>query len=456
MAQCSPSTNLEGGFGNSDGSFTKGSRRAVRKLLVCLILFVFTSAHAAGQRVVILKVDGLPPQMLADFVEARDPVTGLSRLPWIEKVFFRDGAWVKNFYSHGVSVSAPSWQVLETGRPLVIHGNVEYDRYTMRAYDYLNFFPFYFKYARSKSVDMPIVEAMDRLGIPLLLDRFPTDERYQGIQLCQRELRWATVESTLRKRFTSRSLEKLFNEWQSGMDLRNMVNEQIARELLDRLNDPKILYLDYFTPEFDHLVHIDNTRESQYVRLRELDRLVGTIQSGIERSPLAGQTLFVVLSDHGMNTSPDFFSQGFDLVKFFGGAVGGGHHVVTNRHPNEAFKVKGLNPFVSAVITPALKSSYLGGQQARYPTVLLDLDGNERASIYLRANALNRIHLLLQQLQRKNLSGDERMQVTNMLENVINKNRKSWQRIADELDEELNAVRAAIDNTRRTVASLPN
>jgi Type I phosphodiesterase / nucleotide pyrophosphatase len=428
----------------------------VRKLLVCLILFVFTSGHAADRRVVILKVDGLPPQMLADFVRARDPATGLSRLPWIEKVFFRDGAWVKNFYSRGVSVSAPSWQVLETGWPLVIHGNVEYDRYTMSAYDYLNFFPFYFRYSRSKSVDMPIVETLDRLGIPFLLDRFAVSERYQGIQLFQRELRWPTVESTLRKRFTSRSPEKLFNEWQSGMDLRNMVNEQIARELLERLKDPKILYLDYFTPEFDHLLHIDNNPDSQYVRLRELDRLVGLIQTEIERSPLAGQTLFVVISDHGMNTSPDFFSQGFDLVKFFGSARGGGHHVVTNRHPNEAFKLKGLNPFVSAVITPAPKSSYLPGQQARYPTVLLDLDGNERASIYLRANALNRIHLLLQQLQRKDLSGDERTQVTNMLENVINKNRKSWQRVADELEEELNAVRAAIDNTRRIVASLPN
>src|SRR5262245_45238835 len=129
MAPCSPSTSPEERLAKRDGSLSKRSRRAVRKLLLCLILFVFTSAHAAARRVVIVKVDGLPPQMLADFVEARDPVTGLSRLPWIEKVFFRDGVWVKNFYSRGVSVSAPSWQVLETGWPLVIHGNVEYDRY---------------------------------------------------------------------------------------------------------------------------------------------------------------------------------------------------------------------------------------------------------------------------------------------------------------------------------------
>src|SRR5262245_15461258 len=119
-------------------------------------------ADAAARRVVILKVDGLPGQMLADFVQERDPATGLSRLPWIEKVFFHGGTWVKNFYARGVSVSAPSWQVIETGRHMVIHGNVEYDRYSMRPYDYLNFFPFYFNYSRSKSVDMPSVETLDR------------------------------------------------------------------------------------------------------------------------------------------------------------------------------------------------------------------------------------------------------------------------------------------------------
>jgi hypothetical protein len=235
-----------------------------------------------------------------------------------------------------------------------------------------------------------------------------------------------------------------------------VVNQQIERELLERLQDPKILYLDYFTPEFDHLVHLDNRRESQYAGLKELDRLVGQIQSGIERSPLARETLFVMLSDHGMNTSPDFFSQGFDLVKIFGSAAGGSHHVVTNRHPREAFKVKGLNPFVNAVTTPAPKSSYLAGQQSRYPTALLDLDGNERAAIYLRSNSLNRIHLLLQQLQNKNLSPTERGEFSRMLRREIDEKRKSWQLIADELEQELNAVFAAIANARQTLKSFLN
>ena len=39
-------------------------------------------------------------------------------------------------------------------------------------------------------------------------------------------------------------------------------------------------------------------------------------------------------------------------------------------------------------------SYYLKGQSTSYPTVLLDFDGNERASIHLRDNDLNLLHIL--------------------------------------------------------------
>jgi hypothetical protein len=73
-----------------------------------------------------------------------------------------------NYYSRGLSLSAPSWSILDTGRHLEIRGNSEYDRYTLRPYDYLNFFPFYVGYARNRRVDMPGVEVLDgplRFGI---------------------------------------------------------------------------------------------------------------------------------------------------------------------------------------------------------------------------------------------------------------------------------------------------
>jgi hypothetical protein len=62
----------------------------------------------------------------------------------------------------------------------VIRGNAEYDRATLRVYDYLNFFPFYFNNARNRRADMPSVEVLDEAGIPLLIDRYTPKERYQA------------------------------------------------------------------------------------------------------------------------------------------------------------------------------------------------------------------------------------------------------------------------------------
>ena len=110
--------------------------------------------------VVVLKIDGLPPRLLQQH-----------KPPWIERVFGQGGTQVDNFYVRGISLSAPSWSLLDTGRPLEIHGNVEYDRYTLRPYDYLNFVPFYFSAATSGRIDMRGVELLDEIGVPLLLDR---------------------------------------------------------------------------------------------------------------------------------------------------------------------------------------------------------------------------------------------------------------------------------------------
>ena len=68
-----------------------------------------------------------------------------------------------------------------------------------------------------------------------------------------------------------------------------------------------------------------------------------------------------------MNTSPAVFSQGFNFVDWFNSPAGGGHHVLTNRHPLTEFTLKGLDPFVSEVITPSPDSNYLSGQATNIP-----------------------------------------------------------------------------------------
>ena len=95
---------------------------------------------------------------------------------------------------------------------------------------------------------------------------------------------------------------------------------------------------------------------------------------------MADRTILALVSDHGMNSEIGTFSQGYNLIDLFCSSAGGGHHVMTNRHPMGEYKLKGLNPFVSQVVSASRESFYLQDQAEQYPTALMDLDGNERAS----------------------------------------------------------------------------
>jgi hypothetical protein len=356
------------------------------------------------KRVVVLKADGLPGWLVDRMLSERDPITGRSPLPSIERIFVQRGVRLRHFYSRGVSLSVPSWAVLDTGQPSPIRGNVEYDRYTLRAFDYLNFIPFYFKSAFSQAADMPGVELLDDLGIPLLADRFDRGQTHQSFQLYQRGIRWDTLKRAARGPFPVLAPRQLFDEWQAGFALSRALEDEIEKALLDALADDRILYLDLFTGDYDHLAHLDNSESAQRGVVSKIDGLVGRVWSAIEKSALADQTLLVLVSDHGMNTRPGTYSQGYNLVELLRGAEGGAHHVVTNRHPLSEYKLRGLFPFVHRVFTASGVSPYGASSPKDYPTALLDLDGNERAGIYLRNSDLNLIHLLLLQLERRDLA----------------------------------------------------
>jgi hypothetical protein len=162
--------------------------------------------------------------------------------------------------------------MLDTGQHQIIHGKVEFDRLNLRAYDYMNFFPFYTRHPLLR-VDMPGVEVLDEAGVPLLIDRFPPDARFQSLQLYQRGHRWRTLEHTLPNRLFSRSPRELFDEWQSGLELTSSVDEQVERELLADIAGERFYYLDYFWGEFDHIAHLNNDRESQARLARKAGRV---------------------------------------------------------------------------------------------------------------------------------------------------------------------------------------
>lgn len=418
-------------------------------MLRALILALTLSPAAIGapKRIVLIKADGLPAEVLARWLQASGPRSGQTELPWIQRVFIERGTWVRNFYTRGISLSAPSWSILDGGQHMPIRSNAEYDRYTLRVYDYLNFFPFYLSYARYHRVDMPAVEVMDELGLPLLIDRFEPTDRLLSPQLFQRSVRFHTLGQTIPQAIKARGPRQLFDEWQTGFEVTSSVGEQVERELLSQLAGPERNYFDYFFGDYDHVAHLAPDDVSTRDVLKKLDALIGRVWTAIEKSPRARDTLLVLVSDHGMNTEPAVYSQGYDLIRLFNSVQGGAHHVVTNRHPLTEFKIRGLDPFVSEVTTASPNSLYLRDQESRYPTVVLDLDGNERASVHLRNNDLNRIHILLQQLASEG-SPAVRERVRAELEAILERRRPLWTRTVAELDEELAALARAIERQR--------
>ncbi len=422
--------------------------RSLVLLALTLLLFSPETCFAAPRRLVVIKVDGLPYDLLDTFVREREPRSGKSRLPWIDHIFYKRGTRLANFYVRGTSLSAPSWSLLDTGQHLQIKGNVEFDRYTLYAYDYLNFIPFYLKSAAGTRIDMPGVELLDSLGLPLLADAFPHQQRYISFQLYQRGVRFNTLKEGLQKRFL-KDPRDLMDEWTMGFETRSTFFDQTERELIQKLDDPGVRYLDLFVSGFDHVAHHNRDRQSHLFEMVELDGLIGRIWTAIEKSATASETALILVSDHGINTDERIYSQGYNLVKLLGSAAGGGHHVITKRRLLMEYSIKGLNFLVPLVTTSTNESYYLKGESTDYPTALLDFDGNERASIHLRDSDLNLLHILLRQLQRNNLSPGLRGAMTASFFEVLDSRRAAWQKNLHELNEELAVLRGCIEQQRQ-------
>lgn len=427
-------------------------------LFFCLTLWRLTLG--AGEipasppcRLVILKIDGLSDDLLENTMNKRDPATGRSLMPWFTRIFRENGTIFKNFYTRGISLSTPSWALLDTGRHGVIRGNVEFDRYTGRSYDYVNFFPFYLMSARNKQVDMPAVELLDQLGIPLVMDAFPYESRIRSFQLLQRGVHWQTFRDVLKRRVKTQLFLSPV-ESVGPPSLYKTLEAQTEEELLAALNNSQMLYLDFYTGDVDHDTHLTNKVESLEDTLRHLDALAGRMWSAIQKSELAAQTVFVAVSDHGMNNLPDRNSQGFNLPDFLSSPAGGSHHVVTNRFQFDDYKIRGLAPLVHRTVAPSSTSTYLA-KQTSYPTAWLDLDGNERAAVQLRNNDYNKLHILLQQLGRKDLPELERAAAVKYARAVIDRHRNEWDMTTRGLSEELDALNRDIENRKNETRRLP-
>ena len=400
-------------------------------------------AHAEVKRVIIVKMDGLPGWYVEQALADKDPATGKSRAPWFDHIFAQRGARLTNFYTRGISLSVPSWSLLDTGQHLQIHGNAEYDRYTMKVYDYMNFFAFLTNYSRGNAADEAGVEVLDEAGVKLFYDYYPYTSTYVNSQLFERGARIKMLQDALTNKFQPAKARDIFDEWQAGFNMTESVYQEMERNVIVRLKDPKFQYLDLFTGEFDHQSHLTMDKFTLQRAYDRIDRSLGRVWSAIQESPLADETVMVAVSDHGMNTTEGVYSQAYDLVRFFTSAAGGGHHTITNRFVMQEFKLRGLDPFVFKVVTPSSESFYLQGQSSQYPTALLDLDGNERACVHLRNNQLNQVHMLLEAIGSNK---KQARQYANQAMEIIDGQRARWAKALQELRAEIAALEAKRDS----------
>src|SRR5689334_10268024 len=80
----------------------QGSILVHAQALLALILLL--PSLSAASRAVIVKVDGVPAELVSELANEKDPSTGKSRLPWIDEVFARNGTRIANFYVRGISL----------------------------------------------------------------------------------------------------------------------------------------------------------------------------------------------------------------------------------------------------------------------------------------------------------------------------------------------------------------
>jgi len=422
--------------------------------ILLLLLCSVGTALAQTKRLVIIKCDGLPYDVVDSVVKQRNPQSGKSLLPWIDHIFYQRGARLSNFYVRGMSLSAPSWSLLETGQHLQIKGNVEFDRFTLHSYDYLNFFPLYLAGINGTRVDMRAVEVLDSLGLPMLSDAYPHNERYITYSIFLRNQRYSTLQASLQNRFM-KSPRELFDEWTMGIELRSAITDQLVKELTTNLANPKIHYLDLMMEDFDHVAHHNNDAQSHLSALQRMDAVIGQVWTAIQKSPLADETTMVLISDHGVNTDEKIYSQGYNLVKLLGSRMGGGHHVVTKRRLMLDYSIKGVNPFVPLITTTTPDTYYLKGESTTYPTAMLDFDGNERASVHLRDSDLNQLHILLQQLQQARLTDATEKAAIDEFFAVIDRRRSDWEKDLKQLKTELGALDRAITAQRKLWEAQP-
>ena len=430
-------------------------------LLAAWLLAGALFAQEERPRLVLIKVDGVPPDLLAalsvpereDYwrrlayapdlkraVRFYQEQTGRSIiLPNIRHYFFEEGVYVENVYSETLTLSPASWALIDTGQPSVIKGHCTFSRDTCYLRYYLDGFRDTLDAIRHGASKSAALWNLDQVGVSLMSDGFHPHRAWSGPQIYRRTANRAVILESGRRWLDNNEsgvpglVRSHLSRLVTGIDYTEFIQEIsgifTARKILqkDLLEEEKY---DYLSPVFtllDHQQHVDPHPENLIHWAGWLDREVGRIFAAIERSSRKSRTIVAMVSDHGSEIQPGKTAFSFPITKAFRQPLFGNHTVKTLLTENVwsavTVPITGLD---SPRIYESHGSPYgenAGGEEG-YATCFIDNFGNGRAAVNLRNDDLNRLHLLLLEIKRSKPDSERWHQLKSMFRRNLGRTRR--------------------------------
>lgn len=424
-------------------------RRSLRRVFVGWLLvallgspaWVLSHPRSHPLRLILIKVDGLPPALVAAaaFPDRPDLVGRLPYahqfrravdlyrqqtgrqliMPNVRKYFFTEGVVCDNMFAQTLTLSAASWSVIDTGQPSVVKKHGTFSRDTCYLRSHLDGFRDTWDALRHRGEKTSAVWNLDQVGVSLMLDAYDLQRTWTSPQIYSRIAnseqlflmgrKWLTNDQRGIKDIASSHLSRLV----TGLDYiefnQQVAAEMAAKKILERDLTGHERY-DYVSPYFtlmDHQQHIDPHPDNLIHWLVKLDALVGEIFAAVERSQRRDETVVALASDHGSDIKPGQTAISFPITRVFRSPLLGGH-TVTTLLVEQAWRA--LSTPIPGIDFPRVYESeaspYGKAKNPRfgeddYVTSFIDNFGNARAEVHLRNNDLNRLHLILLELQKQ-------------------------------------------------------
>jgi hypothetical protein len=411
---------------------------AVFLIIGALLCLPVAAETEAAPKLVLIKLDGLSWFVLEAAIDPSGPATDripspemfrdahdyfqsvLGRrvlLPNFQTYFFQEGVRTRTMYSGTLTLSTPSWAMIDTGQPSIVKTNSDFNRFSGRLIFYLD--------QVRESRDLLLKGAgkttalwqLDLLGVPILIDAFPPDRSWTAIQPYYRQRPHDQLSHMGRYLVTRgqpgrnpfsllrRHLKGTVHDLDYPEKNDEVVAKLAARKVLERVEGRErhdVISAAFFT--IDHQIHLDADYRNILTWLIQLDSWIGEIMAAVQSSGRSRDTLVAIASDHGLDFDPVHINYAFPINRWLRDPRFGAHNTLATLVENSAHAlstpIRGVdfNRLYESHHSPYGKKAPAG--EKGYVTAFTANNGNPRFDAFLRNSDLNRLHLMLMEIRR--------------------------------------------------------